>query len=108
MEIVQCVSCEYFRIMLTGSMKPPPKHSEIKLALAFSGTRWPRAEATLGQHRYVLAREIGIATGHQGYADVAISVVSGKGKELAPELHDASWRTLSELNLADPAQLRNS
>jgi hypothetical protein len=85
------------------SMTNPPKHSELRLTLNFSGLRWPRCEAVLGPHRAVMPRSVGFESDRQGYADISVAVASGKGRPWTPELADATWRTLSELDLSDPA-----
>jgi hypothetical protein len=48
-------------------------------------------------------RSLGFDSDRKGYADISISVSSGKGREWTPELPDASWRSMSELDLSDPA-----
>ena len=82
-------------------MKNTTKHSEIRFALTFTGLRWNEAQAEMGALRSIAARSFGSASDHVGFVD--ISVASGKPREWEASPSDGSWRTLAELDLADPA-----
>jgi hypothetical protein len=71
--------------------------------LVFSSLRFPHARATAGGDVQILRGDGSLIT----RGTTIVSVARGHGRTWMPDANDATWRTFSEIDIADPIAVEN-